>query len=219
MIFAVRDRYERELACLQRFISPGMVVVDGGANLGIYTVAAASLVGATGLVLSFEPGDEAFSVLQKNIGINHFRNVRAYRAALFHKNGLAPLYHFNQGSNSFSLGLPKDLKCESEEVTTRTLGSVLEEQGIQRIGVIKLDVEGAEELVLQGAAEIIRDSHPKIIFEMNPKAARRLELSETGVWRLLNSWGYKFYSLTKSYELHPLTEPPGEGNLIAIWGS
>src|SRR3981189_491914 len=70
VIFALRHLYERELAYLERLVSPGTTVVDAGANYGIYTVAAARLVGPSGRVLSFEPGSQAFSVLKKNIKIN-----------------------------------------------------------------------------------------------------------------------------------------------------
>ena len=57
MIFAVRGHYEKELAYLRHFVSPGMVVVDGGANCGIYSVAAGRLVGPSGRVIAFEPSD------------------------------------------------------------------------------------------------------------------------------------------------------------------
>ena len=221
MIYAVRSSYEKELLRLSRFISPGMVVVDGGANCGIYTVAAAKLVGPSGLVLSFEPGAEAFSVLRKNIGLNCLKNVRIYRAALSEKEGKAALYHHEGGPNSFSLGSLGASGIDFEEVTARSLCHALQEEAVQRIGLIKLDVEGAEELALLGAKPIIAGSHPTVIFEVHAAAAKRLGLSPTGAWELLEGLGYSFFLLSDRGDLCPLNQPPGEGdviNVVAIHG-
>jgi FkbM family methyltransferase len=198
-----------------------MVVVDAGANCGIYTMAAARLVGPSGRVLSFEPGSQAFSVLKKNIEINHFQNVRAYRAALCDKNGKGRLYHNKNESINFSLGCPKNTHVEFEEVTTRTLESVLAEGVADKIGLIKLDVEGAEELVLRGVGKLIHHSRPTIIWEMNPLAAERLDLSCTGTWELLKSYGYAFFFLTDAGTPRKLEQPPAGDdirNIIAIHG-
>jgi FkbM family methyltransferase len=218
-IFALRHLYERELTYLEHLISPGMVVVDAGANCGIYTVAAARLVGPSGRVLSFEPGAQAFSLLKKYIEINEFHNVRAYRAALCDKNGRARLYHDELGQTSFSLGYSKNTRAEFEEVTTRTLDSVLEEERAGQVGLIKLDVEGAEELALRGVEKLLVRFRPKFILEMNAFAAERLELRRTGSWELLKSYHYDFFSLSDAGTPRWLNEPPaGDAitNVIAI---
>jgi len=218
-IFALRHLYERELAYLEHLVSPGMVVVDAGANCGIYTMAAARLVGPSGRVLSFEPGSRAFALLKENIAINQFQNVRAYRAALCDKNGKAHLYHDERGQTSFSLGYPKNGRAGFEEVTTRTLDSVLEEEGAGQVGLIKLDVEGAEELVLRGVEKLLVHSRPKIILEMNAFATERLELRRTGSWELLKSYDYDFLSLSDAGTPRRLNEPPAADditNVIAI---
>jgi FkbM family methyltransferase len=191
MIYALRSSYERELLHLSRFISPGMV-------------------------LSFEPGAEAFSVLRKNIGLNHFKNVHSYRAALSEKDGKAALYHHEGGPNSFSLGSLGTSGIDFEGVTTRTLCHALQEEAIERIGLIKLDVEGAEELALLGAKAIIAGSRPTVIFEVHAAAAERLGLSPTGAWEFLECLGYSFFSLTDRGDLCPLNQPPAGGDVINI---
>jgi FkbM family methyltransferase len=215
-IFALRHLYERELGYLERLISPGMVVVDAGANCGIYTLAAAKLVGPAGRVLSFEPGSQAFSVLKKNVEINGFQNVRAYRSALCDKNGKARLYHSEYGRTSFSLGHPKNGRVTFEEVTTRTLESVLEEEVTDQVGLIKLDVEGAEELVLRGVERILVRSHPKIIFEMNAQAAGRLDLHPSGAWDLLKRCGYRFFFLEDSGFPREIVLPPVGSHIVNL---
>lgn len=216
MIYVLRSGYEKELMHLSRFILPGMVVVDGGASCGIYTVAAAKLVGASGLVLAFEPGVEAFSVLQENIGLNGLKNVRIYRAALSGREGKAALYHHAHGPNSFSLGPSGAPSVEYEEVTTRTLSRVAQEEGVERIGLIKLDVEGAEELVLHDVQQLIAASRPVIILEVNGIAAQRLGLDPIGSLRVLESLGYTFFSLTEHGDLCSLDHPPLANEVINV---
>jgi FkbM family methyltransferase len=219
MFYALRENYEKELLHLDRFVSPGMVVIDGGANCGIYTILAAKLVGPSGLVFSFEPGREAFSILEKNVRLNRLENVRTFHAALSDKKGTATLYHLGDAPNSYSLGAPDTTDVAFEEVTTRSLGQVVPEDIAQRTGLIKLDVEGAEELVLRGAQSILARSHPTIIFEANGPSAKRLGLSPTGSWKLLHRLGYRFFSLTDQGDLCELAHSPAPNdinNIVAI---
>ena len=216
MIYAVRERYENELAHLRDFVSPGMVVVDGGANYGIYSLAAARLVGPAGRVFSFEPCLESFSVLQKNIELNRLQNVRLFRAALADKEGSASLYHSGRGPISFSLGPPAHGSCRSEVVTTSSLHKILQEENAEHVGLIKLDVEGAEELALRGAQPLIASFRPCVIFEINPRASTGLGLRPHGAWELLENAGYRFFSLLERGDLRKLSAPPAGGNVIAI---
>jgi FkbM family methyltransferase len=219
MIYALRGRYEAELLHLHRFVSPGMIVVDGGANCGIYTVVAAKLVGPSGVIFSFEPGREAFSTLETNVQLNGLANVRPCQTALSDRLGTAVLYHHPEGPNSFSLGPPDAGKPTFEEVALCSLDHIMPEELVPGIGLIKLDVEGAEELVLRGARSILARSHPTVIFEMHSLAAQRLGLDPVGSWSLLSSLGYKFFSLVDHGSLCPLKSPPAAStpiNLIAM---
>jgi len=218
MIYAVRELYEKELAHLRNFISPGMVVVDGGANYGIYSLAAARLVGPAGRVFSFEPGLESFSVLRKNIELNCLQNVRSFRAALADKEGTASLYHSGRGPNSFSLARPEHGFCGSEVVATLPLNKILQQEKAEQVGLIKLDVEGAEELALRGALQFIVSSRPSVIFEVNPRASQGLGLRPFGAWELLENAGYRFFSLLGCGDLRKLGTPPAGGNVVAIHG-
>jgi FkbM family methyltransferase len=218
MIYAVRELYEKELAHLRNFISPGMVVVDGGANYGIYSLAAARLVGPAGRVFSFEPGLESFSVLRKNIELNGLQNVRSFRAALAEKEGNASLYHSGRGPNSFSLAPPAHGSCGSEVVAILPLNKILQEENAEQVGLIKLDVEGAEELVLRGAQPFISSCRPTVIFEINPRASTGLGLRPFGAWEILENADYRFFSLLESGDLRNLSTPPAGGNVIAIHG-
>jgi FkbM family methyltransferase len=216
MIFAVRENWKPELACLERFVSPGSVVVDAGACLGIYTIAAGKLVGESGRVLSFEPGVESFPVLERNIKLNCLRNIRAFRMALSNSEGKARLYHNVYSITCHSLGADPQLSDGFEEVATTTIDRVLEQEGIDRVDFLKMDVEGSEELVLRGARSLLRRARPVILFEINPKAIEQLGLTKYGTWNILDGLGYHFFSLGSAGKPQKLDSPPPGGNVIAV---
>jgi FkbM family methyltransferase len=192
-LFTYRDEYEPELRALERLLRPGDCLVDAGANYGIYTVVGASLVGPSGRVLAFEPAAEQFAILRTNIELNGLENAVPFRLALSERAGEAFLYRHGNNSGLFSLGKGESFTGDTELVEMRTLDDVLEEDGARRVSVIKLDVEGAEELILRGCSRMLERDRPAIIFEVLPDAARRLGLDGLGAWRLLREAGYRFY--------------------------
>lgn len=136
MIFALRDKYELELAYLNRFVLPGMVVVDAGASCGIYTVAAAKLVGDVGRVIAFERGAKSASVLIRNIELNGLNNVRLYREALSDRVGHARLYN-HRGPVAYSIAVGESNRDRFDEITTTTLDSMLKQEKLDRVDFLK----------------------------------------------------------------------------------
>lgn len=216
MIFATREYYEPELILMERFVPRGGIVIDAGANLGIYTVVASRLVGNSGTVLSFEPAAESFPVLERNIELNRLHNVRLFRYALSNREGKTRLYHICEMPNSYSLGTDSESREKYEEVVTTTLDKVLQQQGIRSVDFLKMDVEGAEELVLRGAKSLFDRKQPVVVFEINGRAAARLDLSEDGTWKLLADLEYRFFAIGDTSNFKELDAPPSGGNVIAI---
>jgi FkbM family methyltransferase len=214
-IFTFREYYEPELAYLRKILSPGKVFIDVGANFGVYTLVAGKLVGETGKVLSFEPTAQSFAILGQNIALNHLTNVRPFQVALAQTRGKAWLYHgFDPVGNS----LGRDPLCgnEGEEVQTDALDNVLEESSIVRVDAIKIDVEGAEELVLRGAIRCLTKHKPIVIFEFNPGYPGRLGLSPWGARDLLKSLGYEFIVLDEGARSSNPESRPTYFNIVAI---
>ena len=215
LIFSFRENYEPELGFLQVVLEPGKVVVDVGANFGIYSLAAARLVGDSGTVLAFEPAAESFGILEQNVHLNRVGNIRPFRMGLSDRDGKARLYHHaDPGRNS--LGGDGNPNATSEEITTLMLDSLLEREGIGRVDLLKIDVEGAEELVLRGAMAVLNRTRPIVIFELNHEAANRLGLSGSGAWDTLDSLGYHFFATHNDASLRELSSPPPGGNIIAL---
>jgi FkbM family methyltransferase len=215
IVFTFREDYEPELTYLGRLLTPGGVFVDAGACFGIYTLAAARLVGVQGRVLAFEPAMRSFQVLRRNVALNNLSNVSVFREALSASQGRAQLHHHPDSSRN-SLGKQDCPIEEVEEVPTRSLDEALQDAGIENVQLIKIDTEGAEELVLRGAQKLLGSAHPIVVFEINPDAAIRLGMSESGAWNFLESLGYDFYQIDHGSELRVLPAMPKGGNVTAI---
>jgi FkbM family methyltransferase len=216
LIFAFREYYEPELHYLQQILLPGMTFVDAGSCYGIYALAAAKMVGQEGRVMAFEPASRAFRVLQKNIALNRLTNVLAYPVALTETKGKAWLYHHpNVGCDS--LGRDHSFTETAEDIRTESLDNVLHNRSIDHVDVIKMDVQGAEELVLRGAKTILSSKHPVVIFEVYPEGTIPLRLRPYGAWEFLDSLGYKFFVVGRSGALRASKTPPANGNVVAVY--
>ena len=218
LIYAFRDDYEPELLYLERVLSPGKVFVDAGANFGIYTLLASKIVGEAGRVISFEPSSRAFPVLRRNIALNGFKNVLALPLALTDKPGRARLYyHSAVGCDSLGKDASFEQDAHTEEIGTESLDNVLKHTSVGRVDVIKMDVQGAEELALRGANEIVTSTRPIVIFEFFPEGAVSLGLSPNGTWNFLEGCGYEFFIVDeRGTASRLLSPPPTIANVLAI---
>ncbi len=213
--YLFREDYEPELMLLEQYLKPGMVFVDGGANTGVFSFTAARLVGREGRVLAFEPGARCFDALRISQELNSFEHMKIINQALSDQSGRARLYHCLGQENSFSLGV--DGNAASDEITTVTLDEIAKREQIARIDFIKLDVEGAEELVLRGAQAVLDKWRPIVLFEVNREAAGRLNLNADGACQLLRDHGYELFSLDDELRLtQAVVLPDGVRNLLAM---
>ncbi len=155
-------------------VKPGMVVVDIGANVGLYTLFAARLVGPEGLVYSFEPTPRSFAILKDNIQVNGLLEtgrVKLRRMAVTDRRGSARLavHRANGGHNTL---FPDGSETELIEVDTTTLDEAL--VGTRRVDVIKIDAEGAEPSIWSGmAGTLARNPQVRIFMEFAPSHLRR----------------------------------------------
>lgn len=216
LIYAFRDDYEPELAFLRQYLRPGMVMVDAGACYGIYSLVAASRVGTSGLVVAIEPAANSYRRLAGNVRLNRLVNVRLLRLALWDRRGDAFLRHASDPGRN-ALGQAEASRTTGEIVSLRKLDDVLGEQQIERVDVIKLDIEGAEGPALRGARRTLLALRPAIIFEENGQAAAALGLKASEARDLLRSLGYAVYRSDPSGMLRACAEGAG-GNLVALPG-
>ncbi|MFG0274617.1 MAG: FkbM family methyltransferase [Phycisphaerales bacterium] len=149
--------YEREkVQEFERSLSPGDVLFDIGANVGFYTVLGSSIVGPEGAVYAFEPMPRNLEFLRTHVSLNNLGNVQVIEAAVSDSAGTATFddtQHPSMGSLS-----------ESGALTVRTvrIDDLVASGELPPPTVMKIDVEGAEQLVLAGAAETLKAHKPAI---------------------------------------------------------
>ena len=151
--------YEYEKRILfEKMISKSSVVYDIGAHVGFYTLLASELVGEDGKVIAFEPVPRNAKYLKKHLEINHCANVMVIEAAVSDKSGV---FFFSEGPNSFMGHLSDDANLTVDTVSIDDL-VMSGKSKILAPNYIKIDVEGAELLVLKGAKSMLSKYDPKI---------------------------------------------------------
>jgi len=215
----VLGRFEpNEFAWLSGLLKPGMCFVDAGANEGVYTLFAASRVGSAGRVWAFEPSPREFARLAANCAQNRLEQVRLFRSALSAQNGTASLAIVSgahAGQNL--LEQPTDLPVLRHElVCIERFDDVAAREGLQRLDVVKIDVEGEEYRLLRGAELSIRRFRPAILFECSDRLLRGRGASASELRELLAGWGYQICAFDAASGL-PVPYVEGDDfNLVAI---
>jgi FkbM family methyltransferase len=150
---------------LDRNVKPGMVVFDVGANNGSYTLRLARLVGSGGRVIAFEPDPDIAALLAHNIESNSFSQATVVRGAAYRESGTIRLGRA-VASSSYS-GLYYDKASEWIDVSAYTLDSVAQSQGLERLDLVKIDAEGAEDDVVIGMSALLQTLRPAILVELH----------------------------------------------------
>ena len=173
----------------------GMCVFDVGANVGIYTLLAARAVGPSGRVYAFEPEPRNFALLTRNVAENGFTNVRLVNAAVSDRAGVARLHldDANFGAHSFEAGSVRTSSGRSVEVDTVSLdGFVDEARGFEAGVVVKVDVQGAEALVVEGGRRLLAMPRVTALMEIWPEALARAQADAAHLLASLAGLGFRF---------------------------
>ncbi len=181
--------YERQVStCFRRALAPGMTVVDVGANLGYYSVIALGGSAPDGRVVAFEPDPVNHALLRANLAPFGGRAlVRREAVAAGAGTGVLHRHPDNKGKHSLlaspelGAGLP---------VTTVSLDAILLALGVDRVDLVKLDIEGAEPLALAGMAATLARHRPVLFLECAPRRWERAGFEPAGVLDGLGRLGY-----------------------------
>lgn len=148
---------------LRARLGPGMTFVDAGANIGVYSVLASQLVGHAGKVIAIEMMPPTAALLRRHIELNDCHNVDVVENALAEESGLTIMATI-EGGKAGQASIVRNDRTDAERVhvTTTTLDTICE--SVERIDVMKMDLEGAEDLALQGAERSLEKTIT-IIFE------------------------------------------------------
>lgn len=208
-------KYEREFTRLfLRYLDrlhPGESVVDLGANVGYYAVMAAWHLReiGQGVVYAFEPNPYAFAYLQRNKELNRLDNLVAVQQAVADKSGQMHLYVNPNGITFGSLQPYLSHLVESCQIQATTLDEFFSQHPESKLGLMKMDIEGAELLALRGAQGIIKRDHPVIFYEENEEAYQAFGYTVAELRNFLEGLGYRLFLMKRTDVQNVIAVPEG----------
>lgn len=180
-------------------------IFDIGANTGIFSVLAKAY-NPNSKMYAFEPQPNIFFVLNKNNEVNRF-DIHCENIALSDKEGTMPFY--NQGSAAFTTenttagSLNKEWRTQDQNsimVTVKQMKNYIEEKKINKIDLIKIDVETFEYEVLSGYGKYLKEHQPILILEIQDKTIGK------NIKSLFNTETYSFYNINETTGLTKVNE-------------
>ncbi len=179
---------------LQEFVPTGSVVIDVGANVGFFTLRFAEWVGSAGQVISIEPEQQNYDILSASLARAGLSGrVRALKAAAVAVAGgtlleINPLHPADHKLSRDGTGLPVD---------GVRLDDLVAETGHLRPSLVKIDVQGAEMLVLLGASQILKIARPALFIELHEEGLKKFGTSVSAILDHLSGQGYAAFWLRR----------------------
>ena len=174
----VRGQYERDATELvRRSLHPGDVAIDVGAHIGLFAIQMAAAVGGSGIVYAFEPFGPNADLVERSIAENQFGSrVVLRRSAVGAGSGTATLtFPFETLNTGGAYVVRPGTAPMPGNRTTEVPIVALDDLDIRRpVRLIKMDVEGAEPLVVRGAARLVAEDRPLIVAELHPSQLERV---------------------------------------------
>jgi len=182
----------------ERYAVPGATVIDAGANWGYFSLIAAGRVGSGGSVISLEPDPRQIAALEANVALNGYRHVRVIRAAAAAAPGRVTLagYRDDAGNRGVSRigaagGDAPSFDVEAITIDDLTRGSTVD--------LIKIDVEGAEDLVLAGMRDgLAARRYRAILLELHPSLLADRGVDPASIVAGLAGFGYRGHTIDLS---------------------
>lgn len=173
------------------------VIIDVGAHVGVFTLRAARRA-VNGLVIAVEPHPTNYKFLTENVRFNKLKNVITLNLALSNYEGVANLYESKEQSGMHSIILRRSDKFV--KVSVKTLDKMVEELKIEKVDMIKIDVEGAELDVLKGAEDTLKKNNVHLAIESahTPTGAQ-------GLSKFLQDRGFKVLTFRDNWSLWPFS--------------
>lgn len=172
-------------------IGRGQVVLDVGANLGDVALKAAERVGQDGRVFAFEPDPVSFAKLTDNLKRNQFANITAANIGLGEAAATLTMRVNSAGNRGGNVIGTKEGDEETFPIAIETLDGFVERQGLSRVDLIKVDVEGFEMSVFRGARQTLRRFRPRLFVEVVDSHLRRHGSSSADLVAFLRDSGYR----------------------------
>ena len=205
----VRGGYELELLkFLEREIRPDAVCLDVGANIGQVSVFMGAMLSRGGAVHAFEPVPQLFGRLASNVEANALGDVvHCHQVALSDVSGVAEFSCSSQSEPNQGQGsLVSELAKSSSKVTVQTarLDDFVRDTHLDRLDLIKIDIQGGEPGFLLGACETVREFKPMILMEVSPEDLSSLGKTSRDLLEQIQDCGYDMWELGSNESQNPI---------------
>lgn len=228
VLLASREYEPQETELVDKILHDGMTFVDVGANIGYFTVLAAKRVGPTGRVFSFEPEPHNFELLKRNVDANQLTNVAAHNTAVVDEPKKINMYlsAYNYGDHRIVDGDDDSIRNVGRRHKTVSVDGLRLDDCLaaykRPINIIKVDVQGAEYLVLKGMKRtLIANPDVLLLTEFWPWGMRLSGTDPESYLSELRDLGFNAYQLESDGSLveapanvHDLEGPQEYTNLI-----
>ena len=201
---AVKRSYEPHVTrVLRSFLAPGMSVIDVGANIGYFSMLAASRVGPGGRVLAFDPSPGNVDLLNRSAAANGFTNIETCTVAVADEPGTVT-FSMDDSNGGIQRGEPG---VSAVFVPAVALDRFLPPE--QPIDLVKIDIEGCEGLAVRGMRNLLARHRPVVVTEFTPAALPRFSrMSAEEYLDLLRGLGYALRVIPLAGELAPPQDNP-----------
>jgi len=206
-------RYEpQETQLALAILRAGMTVVDAGANWGYFTLVSAHAVGPRGRVVALEPHPALSALLEANVRGNRLVHVECLRLAAGACNGVARFAGFAADGGNWGLSreVPEDAADPVEfRSDVRALDDLLDGLGIERVDLLKIDVEGGEADVLHGMIRGLgRARYQYVLLELHPALLAARHTTVESCLQPLWEAGYVAWWIDHSARMHRASARP-----------
>jgi FkbM family methyltransferase len=204
MLFTPATFDPQELKLLSERLRDGFVFVDVGANIGAYSLFVAARTGPSARILAIEPQPHVYDRLVDNIRLNQFSTIKAIDCAVADKAGDLTLFIDPRNSGESSVKIVTSGGANGIRVPAKTLLMLAREEEFQRIDAMKLDVEGAEDIILEPFfGEAPEALHPTLLIIEDGSPQWQIDLPA-----LLARHGYRVLAKTRlNYVFERSTAP------------
>lgn len=208
------DEYEPwDLLQLSHWVRPGSVVFDVGANFGYYSISLATALQGHGRVFAFEPSKTTFSRLQTNIALNGLESIiSAIPCALSDRPGRAYLDQAKGNSGATAVSA----QAAGDAIELDTLDHFCQRNKVDRVDIVKVDVEGSELRVIEGGKATLALHQPIVMIEFNSSALKAVGTTIGHLGDLLLGLGYRLLK-AKRDRLIPFDSTLGQPILTNVF--
>jgi len=194
-----------ETQYLQKVITKTSVCVDVGANVGYFTMLMAKKA-SFGKVYAFEPIPLNASLLRASAELNRLENIEIIESAVGASDGEVTLSQSTDSAYSSIRDTARKAVERVISVPITTLDNFVRQRSIHSIDVLKVDVEGAEGLVLMGSQELLGDIERRpnvVLMELFDENLSSYDANSSAIIDMMQAFGYTAFFVTDSAELVP----------------